>query len=282
MHVSDLHFVDDSLRLRDLVRKEGITSKRITGWMNYRFNRRGQFNISIRTQLIEYLKTNDWDYLVISGDLTTLALETEFKAARKHLEPLIEKGTVIMTSGNHDRYVRRSLEPDLMAQTFSDCFPFNQEPLQGGESHHLELGDSAVLFEIATACPRLHVSSRGRIQTDLEACEAFIQKNYSDRLKLVVGHYPAFLPENEKEGYLHRLDDRRRLQDFLKNSSTDIYLHGHIHKTWQATPLDLTRPVCLNAAGCCRYTDGDWSGFHRLTMTGTQFEVSRIRLPVSA
>ncbi len=281
IHVSDLHFVDDSLRLRDLIRKEGILSKRIAGWLNYRFNRRRQFHTGIRTRIIEYLKETEWDYLIVSGDLTTLSLEQEFEDARGQLEPLIQKGSVILTPGNHDRYVKKSIDPDLMAQAFHDCFPFNQMSPADDEVRHLELGDEAVIFEIATSCPRVHISSRGRIQADLIAFSDLINKNYSDRLKLVVGHYPAFLPQDEEESYLHRLAERNRLQQFLINSNIDIYLHGHIHKTWQIKPPDNIGPTCLDAGGCCRFESGPWSGFHRITINGNQFEVSRIELPDS-
>jgi len=199
-HLSDLHVVDEQLRLWQLVRRDGIRSKRIAGWLNHHLNRRRDFLKHLRTGIIDYLKVNPWDYLVISGDLTTLALEREFRKARELLEPLIEKGPLILTPGNHDRYVRRSLHPDLMARVFHDCFPFNQASLPGDEVRYMELGDGAVIFEIATACPRLHISSRGKLQTDLDACEAFINRHYRERLKLAVGHYPAFLPAAEADG----------------------------------------------------------------------------------
>jgi 3',5'-cyclic AMP phosphodiesterase CpdA len=272
-HISDLHFVDDSLCGKDLILNEGILSKRIAGWLNYHFNRKGKFTGEIRNRIIEYLQKTDWDYLVISGDITTLALEQEFNDARQQLEPLIQKGPVIMTPGNHDRYVKRSLNPDLMAKTFYDCFPFNQP---ANTVKHLELGESAIIFEIASSIPRGHLSSRGKIQTDLAACKMFINDNYPDRLKLAVGHYPAFIPENEADKYLHKLAQRNQLQRFLIDSHIDLYLHGHIHKTWQVKPLDPHAPLCLNAGGCCRYEQGPWSGFHKITITGNQFEVTRI------
>lgn len=279
LHVSDFHFTDESLPLKNLIRREGLLSKRITGWLNHKMNPNRRFHAEIRSRLIDYLIRTDWDYLVFSGDLTTLSLEQEFEEARKQLEPLIQKGTVIMTPGNHDRYTKGALDPDLMAQTFSDCFPFNQQLSATNGIHHLELSDAAVLFEIDMACPRLHTSSRGEIQTDLKACEPFITSNYNDRLKLVVGHYPAFLPENVKEGVLHKLAGKNRLQQFLMRNNIDIYLHGHIHKTWQTTHPDKTHPLYLDAGGCCRFTSGPWSGFHQITISGNQYEIARINLP---
>ena len=280
-HVSDIHFSDDSLLLRDLIRKEGVLSKRITGWLNYKINRRDHFQVETRNRLLNFLRNTDWDYLIFSGDLTTLSLAQEFSEARKQLEPLIQKGTVIMTPGNHDRYTKNALNPDLMARTFSDCFPFNQHRSPAEGIRHLELSDKAVLFEIDMSRPRFHHSSRGAIQTDLKVSTAFITRNYPDRLKLVVGHYPAFLPTDVKEGVMHKLAGKNRLQQFLVSNRIDIYLHGHIHQTWQITPPNKIRPLCLNAGGCCRYISGPGSGFHKITITGNRYEITRINLPNS-
>ncbi len=280
-HISDIHFSDESLRLRDLIRKEGFLSKRVTGWLNHTMNRQDQFQTETRDRLIRYLTDTDWDYLIFSGDLTTLSLEQEFREARNQLEPLIQKGTVIMTAGNHDRYIESALKPELMAQIFSDCFPFNQQQSPAEGIRHLELGRKAVLFEMDMSRPRLHHSSRGEIQTDLKISTAFITEKYADRLKLVVGHYPAFLPADVKEGVMHKLAGKKRLQQFLVNNNIDIYLHGHIHKTWQITPPNDTRPLCLNAGGCSWHLSGPWSGFHKITITGNRYEITRIKLPIS-
>lgn len=282
LHVSDFHFTDETLLLRKLIRKEGLLSKRIAGWVNNKMNRSGHCQTETRTRLIEYLKQADWDYLIFSGDLTTLALEQEFREARKQFESLIKKGPVIMTAGNHDRYVRRAIDPDLMTQTFSDCFPYNQRSSPDQGIRYLELGSTAVLFEIDMACPRFYLSARGKIQSDLKAMGAFIADNYRDRLKLVVGHYLAFLPQGQKEGLLHQLADIKRLQQFLLDNNIDLYFHGHIHNTWQLTDPVKGRTISLNAGGCCRYTNGPWSGFHKITLTGNRYHISRINLSSSA
>ncbi|NQU63037.1 MAG: metallophosphoesterase [SAR324 cluster bacterium] len=281
LHVSDFHFSDDSLRLKDLIRSEGVLSKRITGWLNHHKNPARQMRTELRSRLIDYLSITPWDYLVFAGDLTTLSLEQEFAEARRQMAPLIQKGTVIMLPGNHDRYTKKALNPDLMARTFSDCFPFNTRLSKSAGIRYLELGEQAVLFEIDMVCPRFHTSSRGAIKTDLIASQAFISRNYHDRLKLVVGHYPAFLPEPVKEGVLHKLAGKNRLQQFLVASNIDLYLHGHIHKTWQTTPPNQARPMCLDAGGCCRHANGPWSGLHQITITENRYQLTRIQLPVT-
>lgn len=278
LHISDLHFADETKRLSDLARKEGISSKRIAGWLNHHLNRKGEHHNANRKRLLARLGAMDWDYLIVSGDLTTLALRQEFEEARRSLDPLLQKGPILFTPGNHDRYVRDAVEPDLMAAVFSDCFPFNRQAPSDQGFRCLELSRTVVLIEIESACPRSHVSSRGRIDTDLEACGDFIDGRYEDHLKIVIGHYPALLPPEVKEGFLHRLANRNRLLQFLINHRIDLYLHGHIHKTWEIRPPDNPGLVCLNAGGCCRQRSGPWSGFHQIVITEQTFEINRIHL----
>ena len=100
IHISDLHFHTYPQNFRDW------RSKRILGAANLLFRRKRQFPLQRAKRLVEQIQKMNWDHLVISGDLTQLALEKEFSRARKTLEPLLtdpERVTVI--PGNHDRYV---------------------------------------------------------------------------------------------------------------------------------------------------------------------------------
>ncbi|MCP4749363.1 MAG: metallophosphoesterase [Proteobacteria bacterium] len=277
-HVSDLHFSDDTLRFRDLTKTQGMFSKQTVGWMNYRLRRRSQFRSEFRQRVIDQLKRSDWDYLVISGDLTSLSLDREFRQARNSLEPLIQKGRVIITPGNHDRYVPAALNPDLLAKHFGDCFPFSDGSALQGDVRCLELGEKAVLMEIDMSVPRSPISSRGRLGADWEKQAEILSKKYKEWLKIVVGHYPAFLPKNKYEGFLHSLAGKKKLQRFLVENRVDLYLHGHIHESWRFTPKRSPYPLSINSGGCIRYSAGSRAGFHRIVLQEKKFEVERITI----
>ena len=117
IHISDLHFHTYPQNFRDW------KSKRILGAANLLFRRKRQFPLQRAKRLVEQIQKMNWDHLVISGDLTQLALEKGFSRARKTLEPLLtdpERVTVI--PGNHDRYVRQAVGTDLFTQYSGDFF----------------------------------------------------------------------------------------------------------------------------------------------------------------
>jgi len=277
IHISDIHFALDHMTVWDMIRADGLFSKRILGWINYQLNRRDQYAYSIRQRLFDYLIQTDWDYLVMSGDFTNLSLEAEFIEARHWFEPLIEKGTVLLTAGNHDRYVPEAVNPDLMKKYFSDCFPFNKDNI-ASETNCIELSESAVLFEIEMSIPRKLFSSRGKIRSDLNAYRQLIEQRYRNHCKIVMGHYPATLPPEINDICLHELAGKSSLSKFLNDNHIDLYLHGHIHKTWQHKTTEGHSTVHLNSGGCFKHRDGPWAGFHEITLKDNAFTIQKITI----
>jgi 3',5'-cyclic AMP phosphodiesterase CpdA len=282
IHISDLHFSNSTLSLGALIRRFGPISKRVLGRLNHRWRRRGHFRADVRDALLRQLQDSDWDILVISGDLITLGLESELAAARRAIEPLIEKGRVIIAPGNHDRYAGDVVNPDRLAETFADCFPFDSTGWRHGKLPYLEIGDHTLLMTLETACPRGLFSSRGRLDGSLDQDRAALLAQYPEHRRVIIGHYPVFLPEGELEGPLHALAGKKRLQRFLVDHRVDFYLHGHIHKSWHCRPVDRAAPLCLNSGGCCRYASGPWSGYHRLILSKTSYRVERVYLEGSS
>lgn len=276
IHISDLHFAIDHMSVMDMARAEGLLSKRVLGWMNHRMNRKGSFPAAIRDRLSNYLQQSDWDYLIITGDFTNLSLKAEMELARKWLEPFIQKGPVLLTPGNHDRYVPKALKPDLLKQYFGDCFPFASDSSKDEDINYLEISDKAVLFEIDMAVPRKLFSSRGRIKADLAAFHKLIKQKYENHTKIVIGHYPVILPPEVSDIYLHQLADKIRMERFLNDMKIDIYLHGHIHKSWQLKNTSGHPVVHISSGGCLKNESGPWAGFHQITLTDNTFKVQKI------
>ena len=275
IHISDLHFSDPTVHFHDLKEKQTIFTKRYIGWLNHRLRRGQHFTEETRHRVIQTLLKMDWDYLVISGDLATLSLEQEFVHARKELAPLLKKGKVIITHGNHDRYVKEAVSTDLLATYFHDCFPFSNGQSGPGDIKFLEIGSQAVLVEIDTAIPRSLISSRGKVNVRLEEYENLLSKQFADKLKIAVSHYPAYLPPGQSEGYFHSLADKKQLRRFLINT-VDLHLHGHVHKSWHFYPTEDKRLACINSGGCFRYRQGNWAGFHKITINNKDYEIEKI------
>src|SRR2546428_11239623 len=82
VHISDLHFWHITLHPRELV------SKRLLGMCNLVLSRARKYRMSSMPLVVERIRTLEPDHVLVTGDLTSTALEEEFEAARHALERL--------------------------------------------------------------------------------------------------------------------------------------------------------------------------------------------------
>lgn len=245
LHLSDLHFGDDQLGLELLRREGGLWGKRLLGLANRKFNRKRQFSAERRWALLEQCLALDFDYLILTGDLTHLSTSAEFLEARAALEPLLDKarGRVLLTAGNHDRYTRPAAAEQLLELHFGDCFPFFQE--QPGP-HFLIDPEGWMFVELPMSAPTgLHSKGRvqGRVEEYLELFDA-----YKEHPKVLYGHYPLVHPQGVREAFTHSLGGRSAWERLLKAPGVLGYLHGHMHQSWAFQPYPERPPV----VGQCR------------------------------
>ena len=99
------HLTDPHLGPLPDVRRRDLASKRLFGYVNWRRNRSRVFDDGILETLIDDLRANAPDHIVVTGDLVNLALPEEMVAARDWLARLGAPGDVSVIPGNHDAYV---------------------------------------------------------------------------------------------------------------------------------------------------------------------------------
>ncbi|WP_162241507.1 metallophosphoesterase, partial [Methylobacterium sp. Leaf86] len=96
-------------RLRQLL------GKRATGYVNWRRGRSRHHDMEILAALVADLRTQPHDHIACTGDLCNIGLPSEWSTARVFLEALGAPDDVSFVPGNHDAYVRGSLEGLLKA-----------------------------------------------------------------------------------------------------------------------------------------------------------------------
>src|SRR5512139_333280 len=98
-HISDTHVMSpDGVHWREL-----FFNKRIAGWANTRL-RRGRVHRRCYLEAVLDAASRS-DHLVVTGDVTNLALEGEYREARRLFDLHAGPGDISVIPGNHDLYL---------------------------------------------------------------------------------------------------------------------------------------------------------------------------------
>jgi 3',5'-cyclic AMP phosphodiesterase CpdA len=236
-HISDLHlFSIEGVPLRRFL------NKRITGYANLKLSR-GQVHRSayVRTLAREIARQRA-DHVIISGDLTNLALEPEFELARAVIENDLGLGPddVSIVPGNHDLYTRGSVSSGRFARYFADYLrsdlPELAVQLGAGPFPVVKLRGPAAIIGLSSAVPRLPFVAAGRIGRSQEEALAHILEHpeVAKRTPVIALHHPADNPYPRLKGFLEGLRDAARLWSRVDHLSRALIVHGHLHRRVQS------------------------------------------------
>src|SRR5688572_29187530 len=100
-----------------------LFNKRLTGYVNLRFRRKSVHKpFAVEASLREIRKL-EVDHVVITGDVSNLALEREFELVRTVLDRELgmSPDQVSLVPGNHDTYTRGSFRTKRFVRSFEAC-----------------------------------------------------------------------------------------------------------------------------------------------------------------
>jgi 3',5'-cyclic AMP phosphodiesterase CpdA len=225
-HLSDLHILDLAG-----VSPTRFFNKRLTGYANLRLRRGHHHRAAYVEALCQAIRGLSVDHVVITGDLTNLALESEFRAVRALLDQQLglSPDQVSIIPGNHDVYTQGAARAQRFESFFapnvtsdlklgsSAAFPFVR---LRGELAILGLSSAVVRppFMAAGLVPK---SQRDAITRALERPE--IQK----RARIFLLHHPLHPPPKKLKAWRDGLHEAQALIDVLGEG---IVLHGHLHR----------------------------------------------------
>ena len=267
VHISDLHFWHITLNPRQLL------GKRLLGMSNLFLNRAWNFRMESMPALVDRIQGISPDHLLITGDLTSTALEEEFRAARRALIPLNPSAPFLsVVPGNHDRYTRESARSRLFEKYFGEFAPAPVYPWLK------RLGEDVGILASDPTHPN-PISAPGTMTTEqiLKATELLHAAKPRPERLIVACHYPIALPAGIVEGRGHGLRGARELQAFLARESPALYCHGHIHASWAFSPQSLPRTLCLDpgAALKIRNHSGIRATMLEIILAGKGVEIRR-------
>ena len=107
-HISDVH-----LGPLPPIKFYELAGKRLTGYLNWKLNRRSNLTNVYLDALINDLKSKPIDHIAITGDLINLSLPQEYKMAKTFLEQLGSPVNVTANCGKHDAYVPFAIQKSI-------------------------------------------------------------------------------------------------------------------------------------------------------------------------
>ena len=237
IHISDVHvWRYDFLPWR-------LMNKRAIGMAGLVLRRARKFRLERLKEVVARIASLNADHILISGDLTTTALPSEFLAARHALADLIaDPARVTVIPGNHDRYTGHSVRSLAFERSFGEFAPRHQYPWL----RPLD-GKTTILGLDPT---RSHLSATGLLpprQFD-EARQLLADMSDPHQRLIVACHYPVVAPETyRKELHSKRLTNADTLKPWLAGLGPHLYCCGHVHAAWAFRPTDIPHQLCLNA-----------------------------------
>lgn len=224
-HLSDIHVLD----LTE-VRWTRFLNKRLTGLVNLVGHRKNAHpQALLETAVAELAAAPDIDHVVVTGDLTNLALESELTRARELLSPLAGRLSVI--PGNHDVYTRGAERSRRFEGHFGDWM------WTGGEGHHYPwlklLGPSdtgVALLGFSSAVARLPFIAAGVVSAaQIARLGSLVSEGaFGGRTPVALVHHNLHARGFRKDK-MHGLSGREAFLAALEQAGVKLLLHGHTH-----------------------------------------------------
>jgi 3',5'-cyclic AMP phosphodiesterase CpdA len=232
-HISDLHV----LALEGAVPFR-LFNKRATGYANLRFNRKHLHKSELVRSIAAHLSTAKVDHVVVSGDVSNLALEREFEAVRELLDDVLRLpvNAVTLVPGNHDVYTRGAEKNQRFARYFEPYLrsdlPKYRTRQPGGPFPVVKLTDHVAIIGLSSALARPPFVASGRLGDDqlIALREILACPELKGRVPIVVLHHPVHNPPAWLKSQLEGLADANPLKQLLQPFERGLVLHGHLHR----------------------------------------------------
>ena len=209
-----------------------LASKRITGYLNWRLNRKGKLTSYYLDQLIEDIHKQNPDHIVITGDLVNLSLPAEFNNAINWLHQIGPPEKVSIIPGNHDAYVPGALKK--VKQIWSDFMIDDSNTTGVVEFPYYRLRKNIAIIGVSSAIATAPFMATGRVGfRQLTRLTKLLNEFASDNIfRIVLIHHP---PYKNATAWHKSLLNIHSFTNVIKIAGAELILHGHTHKTGFST-----------------------------------------------
>ncbi len=259
IHCSDIHLLD----LKGAQLGHWL-NKRLTGGVNLLLSRGRKHSHNLFDRIVEHAREFAVDRLVITGDLTNLALAPEFALVRAKLEAVGLPVTVI--PGNHDTYTRGSVRARRFEAYLGEFMVGERD---GADYPFVQRFGDVALIGVSTAIPSLPLVAVGRVgEAQLQRLDSMLARLGEEGLaRVVLIHHPV-LPGVAKPR--HDLLDLAAFGQVIARRGAELILHGHEHRRIEGALPGPDKPVPVHGVGSGTYLSqvpGKHGAFSLYTVT---------------
>jgi 3',5'-cyclic AMP phosphodiesterase CpdA len=201
-----------------------LLGKRVTGYVNWLYKRAGQHDMSVLGRLVEDMRAQRPDHVVMTGDIVNIGLPAEIALARDWLAALGAPEAVSFTPGNHDAYVADATR--LVHEVFA---PWTAGETGGPGFPYLRRREGLALIGLDSGVPTAPFVASGRLGgPQLAALADLLEQTRTEGLvRVVFLHHP---PHVGGARVLRGLDDAAAFEAVIARHGAELVLHGHNHK----------------------------------------------------
>lgn len=231
-HLSDPHFLD----FTGVPTRQLVFNKRITGWINLKLKRGSHHKPWVVEAMMDDLRTRRVDHVVVTGDLTNLALDPEFERAREMLERMgYGPDALSVIPGNHDVYTAGAERTQRFARHFAPYLTSDIEVEGVGHSSgpfpFVRLRGGAAIIGLSTAVARVPLVASGSAGVPQLAALARVLQHpeVRSRTPVILSHHPITNPRTAVGTALRGWSEAGDLRRALSLGRDALALHGHLH-----------------------------------------------------
>ena len=233
-HISDVH-----LSPLPELKFHQLASKRITGYLNWKLNRKHKIGEDYLNPLLDRMHSFEPDHIAVTGDLTNLALPVEIKRARTFLDRLGGPEKVSALCGNHDAYV-----PGAVKKAIAAWQPYLSSETTPIKTKHdfpyLRQYGNVALIGCNSADATAPFMATGYFRKKQARKLKELLENTRGLFRVIMIHHP---PVEKVTPHHKRLIGIKHFQSAVSECGAELVLHGHTHMPDHNTIRGLDREV---------------------------------------
>ena len=225
-HLSDIH-----LGKLENIRPWRFIGKRLTGGLNLLLYRGATHDNAVAKQALREIVAHAVDHVIITGDLSNMAFESEFAAARTLLAPLEDRLSVV--PGNHDYYTYGSVRKRRFESFFADWM---RSDLPNGDATYpyVKLLGGVAIVGVNSSIPSPPTFAVGRVDSEQLASlqRLLASKELVGRFVIAALHHHLVSPRvtSYSKEFFRELRNHREVTAVLLEGGVDLVVHGHNHQ----------------------------------------------------